>query len=459
MDGQPVEALRLIARCLFAALAVISVQKAIGCECAVRDICTRVQEVPVIFLGEVIEGGLEPNQDAWGGSASFARLRVVDRYKGLPKDAKEVVIQLNFIPGMCAPMPYRKGEQTLVFADDPDEDGNFGDGACTESRFAKDVPDDLAYVRRYFKGQTSPTIWGRVAANEEASLVDFILDTHEGQLVEGARVTVEGRGKLRSATTDSHGRYEISGLEPGDYVVRGAKNGYAGEGEFRVQVKGRGCAIQNLGLFAKNSVEGRVIDPDGKPVVGVLVYLQKAGEKERPADTDAQGAFRFEKIDPGSYYLVLSPRGPTPDSPFSARFYGGAESREQAKPIEITPDSVLRGLGINSSKTLATRNIRVALTWPDGKPVKWAFVVCAEDSEWFRSVGVSPDDDGVATCRVLAGRAYSIRVQSLGYPAKPLIETRQALAAAGLEDVEVHFQFGQKDYQLHVNEPEPVKRR
>jgi hypothetical protein len=50
-------------------------------------------------------------------------------------------------------------------------------------------------------------------------------------------------------------------------------------------------------------------------------------------------------------------------------------------------------------------------------------------------------------------------VQSLGYPAKPLIETRQALAAAGLEDVEVHFQFGQKDYQLHVNGAEPVKRR
>src|SRR5580704_16726191 len=87
-----------------------------------------------------------------------------------------------------------------------------------------------------------------------------------------ARVTVEGRGKLRSATTDSHGRYEISGLVPGSYVVRAAKDGYAGEGEFKVQVNGRGCAIQNLGLFARNSVKGLVIDP-------------------------------------GSYYLVLSPQG------------------------------------------------------------------------------------------------------------------------------------------------------
>ena len=370
----------------------------------------------------MIEGGLEPNQDAWGGSASFARLRVVERYKGLPKDAKEVVIQLNFIPGMCSPMPYRKGEQTLVFADDPDEDGNFGDGACTESRFAKDVPDDLAYVRRYFKGQTSPTIWGRVAANERASLVDFVLDAHEGQPLEGARVTVEGRGKLRSATTDSHGRYEISGLVPGSYVVRAAKDGYAGEGDFEVQVNGRGCAIQNLGLFARNSVKGLVIDP-------------------------------------GSYYLVLSPQGPTPRSPFGARFFGGAESREQAKPIEITPTSVFNGYNINSSKALATRNIRVALTWPNGRPVKWAFVVCAEDSEWSRSAGVSPDGDGVATCHVLAGRAYSIGVRSVGYPPKPLVEARAAVAAAGVEDVEVRFQLSQKDHELHMNEPEPVKRR
>jgi Carboxypeptidase regulatory-like domain len=446
MDGQPVEALRLIARCLFAALAVISVQKAIGCECAASNICEKVLEVPVIFLGEVIEGGLEPGRDAWDAATSSARLRVVERFKGLPKDAKEVVVQLNFMPGMCSSVPYRKGEQTLVFAARDDEEGLLGDGPCTDSQFAKDVPDELAYVRRYFKGQTSPTIWGRIAANETASLVDFVLDVDKAQPMEGARVTVEGRGKLRSATTDRHGRYEISGLEPGDYVVRGSKDGYAGEGEFKVQVKGRGCAIQNLGLFARNSVEGRVIDPDGKPVVGVSVYLRKVGEedtREKLAGTDTQGGFRFEKLNPGSYYLVLSPHGPTPDSPFGARFYGGAESRELAKPIEIAATSVFRGYDINSSKALTTRNIRVALTWPDGKPVKWAYVVCAEDSEWYRNVGVSSSDDGVAICRVLAGREYRVRVQRVGLRVVAPSEAREVVAAAGFEDVEVSIQVGQ----------------
>ncbi|HEV8039021.1 MAG TPA: hypothetical protein VGP62_09170 [Bryobacteraceae bacterium] len=40
-----------------------------------------------------------------------------------------------------------------------------------------------------------------------------------------------------------------------------------------------------------------------------------------------------------------------------------------------------------------------------------------------------------------------------------LYETREALVPAGLEDAEVHFQFGQKDYELHVIELGSVRKR
>jgi hypothetical protein len=454
---------------VLAALAAITAPKATGCECRVRNICERVQEVPVIFLGEVIEGGLEPGQNAWEGTASFARLRVVERYKGLPRDAKEVVIQLRFIPGMCAPMPYRKGEQTLVFVA-RDQEGNLRDGICTESWFAKDRDEDLAYVRRYFGGNTSPTIRGRVAANATADMVDFALDANHGQPVEGARVVVEGGGKRPAATTDSHGRYEIFGVAPGTYLVHPEKEGYVGQGGFEVHVRSRGCAFQNLGLFAQNSVEGSVLDPDGKPVPAISVYLQKVGEKvdEGPnwgkaVNTNALGSYRFERIDPGSYYLVVNPRGPTPFSPFGARFYGGAESRELAAPIEITPTSELRGLNIYMSKPLPTRNIRVVLTWPNGQLVRNVTVECSEvgskDTEWYRKEDVSPREDGLAICHALAGIAYRIGVRSIGYPPRTLVETREALAPPGLEDVEVNFQFGQKDYELHVKELGSAQRR
>jgi hypothetical protein len=239
---------RARAAVVLAALTAITSQNAIGCECRVRNICERVQDVPVIFLGEVIEGGLEPGQDAWKSTAGFARLRVVERYKGLPRDAKEVAIQLLFIPGMCSPMPYRKGEQTLVFVG-RDENGNLHDGGCTESWFAKDLQEDLAYVRRYFKGETSPTIRGRIAANETAHLVDFILDVDKGQPVEGAQVVAEAGGKKRSATTDSHGRYEIAGLTPGTYLVRAEKDGYTSEGGFESLRQGSRMWDTKFGTF------------------------------------------------------------------------------------------------------------------------------------------------------------------------------------------------------------------
>jgi hypothetical protein len=367
-------------------------------------------------------------------------------------------------------MPYRKGEQTLVFVG-RDEDGNLGDGGCTESWFAKDRQDDLTYVRRYFGGDKSPTIRGRVAANATADMVDFQLDANGGKPVKGARVIAEGGGKRTSATVDGQGRYEIFGIAPGTYMVHAEKAGYVGQGGFEVNVRNRGCAFQNLGLLAQNSVEGFVLDPDGKPVVGISVYLQKVGEKIEYNSahwgtlvaTNAQGSYRFERVDPGSYYLVVSPQGPTPDSPFGARFYGGAESREQAAVIEITPTSDLRGYDINASKALPKRDIHVGLTWPNGQPVRYATVECsevgaAEDREWYRKKFVSPGPDGVAKCHVLADRAYRVRVRGIGFPVRELVDARGTVVQSGPQNVEIRFQIGEKDLEQHANDADPLKR-
>lgn len=138
-------------------------QKAIACECAEFDICTRVEKTPVIFLGEVIAGGLDESQNAWEGTAQFARLRIIEAFRGLPANTREVVIDLHFFPGMCSPMTYRKGQRTLVFVG-RDQKGHLTDGICTSSRFADDVPTDLAYVRDYFHGLTKPSIRGSISA-------------------------------------------------------------------------------------------------------------------------------------------------------------------------------------------------------------------------------------------------------------------------------------------------------
>jgi len=60
---------------------------ALGCECRsfnFRDIIQR----PVIFIGEVIDGGLTSiRQDPWYADIREVQFRVIGSFRGLPKNA------------------------------------------------------------------------------------------------------------------------------------------------------------------------------------------------------------------------------------------------------------------------------------------------------------------------------------------------------------------------------------
>lgn len=116
---------------------------ALACDCDPGTICDRIENHPIIFLGEVIEGGLQPGEDPWKGVAGAVRLRVRELYRGLPADTREVSIQLMFSKGMCSPSPYRNGEQILVFTQRSAK-GELTDILCTSSIIAKDYPEELA---------------------------------------------------------------------------------------------------------------------------------------------------------------------------------------------------------------------------------------------------------------------------------------------------------------------------
>src|SRR5258708_23791714 len=98
-----------------AVLAAVPLTRAVACSCSYETICSRVEQARVIFLGEVIDGGLEPPQDAWHGTANFPKLRVVERFRGVALDTAELVVKLGFIPGMCSPFTYLKVDPPFVF--------------------------------------------------------------------------------------------------------------------------------------------------------------------------------------------------------------------------------------------------------------------------------------------------------------------------------------------------------
>jgi hypothetical protein len=294
-----------------------------------------------------------------------------------------------------------------------------------------------------------------------ASLVDFVLDQDQsgGLPVSGATVIAEADGRRYSTHTDTTGRYELMDVPPGSYSVHAELDGYAnkddpGEPNGDVDVAERGCAIKNLSLWSQNSLGGSVIGPDRRPIPNLAVFLQKAnpGKVDQPDEWGAQettnerGEFIFKEIDPGGHYLVVSPHGATPDSPFPTGFYGNSPDREHAKVIDIGSKSKLTDYVIVVNPAIPTRTLRVHLTDSEGRPVSETEVQCAESGPSdgvFRPLTAGKSDiAGVALCNVLSDRAYKISATKVKSPFPSLVlETGEVDVLSGTKDEEIHLQM------------------
>ena len=156
-----------------------------------------------------------------------------------------------------------------------------------------------------------------------------VVSAATGVAARRARVSVAGeaiRGG-RSATTDDQGRYAFTGLPAGRYTLTASKSGYlvVTYGQ-RVPGSGRSGTPIQLGDGQKLTVQlqlpkggvlsGIVIDEEGEPapITNVLVLresltngtrtLQSAGAET----TDDRGMYRVFGLQPGTYFVVATPR-------------------------------------------------------------------------------------------------------------------------------------------------------
>jgi hypothetical protein len=407
---------------------------ALACECDPGTICDRIDRYPVIFLGEVVEGGLKPGEDSYGGVVGAVRLRVRELYKGLPADTKEVSIQVLFSRGMCSPSPYFNGEQILVFTG-RSANGELTDGMCTASAPVKAYPEELSYTRRYFAGQTTTSIRGRVVSYRA-----------RGTLIPNARIVAHGQGREFTATTNNDGHFEIPNLPEGSYTVTAHANGYSlAEPPRPFRLAARSCQELNLNLDPTNSVEGTLSDTAHSPVPNFEVLLRNPkGKNEYGAEvrTDSLGRFRFPHVEPGTYELYVSPHGREPRSPVAKTVH--------PRPITVTPASKITNIAFTIPKPAPTRNIRVHLTWPDGSPVRSVSVRCPltepnKIPEWAQPSGTT-NDAGIATCTTLTDRSYTVTFTEAGFrPRVTLTHPLRTPVPPGVNDTDVHHRLSPAD--------------
>jgi protocatechuate 3,4-dioxygenase beta subunit len=173
-------------------------------------------------------------------------------------------------------------------------------GSNTETKTVEVQTGGQAVVDLEFRTDTS--VSGRVTKN--------------GRTVDGAMVRFSPKSAAvqtrATATTDSRGNYEVTGLAPGDYDV--TVIGMQDLSTYTEETSVRGSTTFDIDIETAR-VDGRVVDADtGRSIPAAEISLEPKGQAGgfligRNADSDPAGNFVMEDVAPGSYTARASKSG------------------------------------------------------------------------------------------------------------------------------------------------------
>jgi protocatechuate 3,4-dioxygenase beta subunit len=200
------------------------------------------------------------------------------------------------------------------------------------------------------------------------------------------------------ARTDDGGHFRITGVAAGDYFIIPLAPGfvYSGgdePGQRRKTLKvSEGVNVENIdvGLYRGGVITGRVVDLQGRPLVGKYLLLSKFddsgwsspntsyGASLEMYETDDRGVYRFYGL-PLGRYLVSVGFPPSAGAVTVSRsgtyyprtFHPKAANESEAKAIEVTEGSESVGVDITVLESKPARSISGRVIDADtGQPVE-----------------------------------------------------------------------------------------
>lgn len=164
-----------------------------------------------------------------------------------------------------------------------------------------------------------------------------------------ANATVELRGMdVQTETTDVAGRAVIRPVVADGYWVVAHAPGHAKQ-HSRVRVPASRDRVETeIYLRRGAAVNGRVVSPDGEPVVGAAVlysgaseWAQQADPRQDSATTDKNGTFRFEALPVGTFRFTARDDSHAPGSSELVTLDGVTETSDIV--IAMEPAAVIVG--------------------------------------------------------------------------------------------------------------------
>ena len=259
------------------------------------------------------------------------------------------------------------------------------------------------------------------------------------------RVSSGAARESRTVTTDQNGRWELKELPAGSYNVMATRSGYVGSGygQPRMSMPARAVTVADretrdnldIALVPGGVIVGRVVDEFGDPVSDTMVgaqRLQYTGGVRRPVPAGAPsssndiGEFRLHGLQPGSYYVSVSPRSlsnpfdvPTDRVGYGQTWYPAAADFGNAQRITVRPGETVSGVVIALSPSRTAR-ITGSVMGADGAPQRSGMVILSSQvSPVFAGTNGMIRPDGTFTMNNVAPGDYTLRATVGGTGSAP----------------------------------------
>lgn len=181
-----------------------------------------------------------------------------------------------------------------------------------------------------------------------------------------------GKPQQFGAMTDAEGKFSIRSLPPGNYSVTVERIGFLmpfekGRRGIQLMLRPDSTSEAKLKLTPTGAILGRVIDPDGNPMEGVMVFADGASFGNRTATvmTDHKGQYRIGGLATGRYRvrasLMAMPLPPeirtdgSEEVRYVSTFHPSALDSKSATRVEVRSGADLSGIDIRLQRAPMVR--------------------------------------------------------------------------------------------------------